>query len=151
MTMMRSRQDVTDAIIIARVAKGLSWSDIAGELGQSLEWTTTACLGQMAFTADHAAKLVAFLGLDQTALPWLQIPPAKGNLGGTAPADPLLYRLYEIVSVYGPAIKELIHEEFGDGIMSAIDFKFEIKRKHHEAGDRVELNMSGKFLPYKTF
>lgn len=148
---MTSRQDVTDAIIAARVAKNLSWSDIAAQLGQSREWTTTACLGQMAFTAEQAATLVSCLELDPTALPWLQIPPAKGTLAGTAPADPLLYRLYEIVSVYGPTIKEIIHEDFGDGIMSAIDFKFEISREHDRAGDRVQLNMSGKFLPYKAF
>lgn len=105
----------------------------------------------MAFNAEQARSVVKLFGLHETALPWLQIPPAKGTLAGTAPSDPLLYRLYEIVSVYGPAVKELIHEEFGDGIMSAIDFKFEVSREPQPTGDRVQLNMSGKFLPYKLF
>ncbi|GEN60876.1 cyanase [Acetobacter nitrogenifigens] len=151
MTVFKCREDVTGAIIAARVAKGVSWCDVATAVEQSKEWTVAACLGQMAFTSEQAGKIVALFDLDETALPWLQIPPSKGSLSGAPPADPLLYRLHEIVSVFGPAIKELIHEEFGDGIMSAIDFKFEIAREANPAGDRVSLNMSGKFLPYKAF
>lgn len=151
MDLFRTRPEVTAALIATRVAQGISWSTVAEAVGQSKEWTVAACLGQMAFNAEQARSVVKLFGLHETALPWLQIPPAKGTLAGTAPSDPLLYRLYEIVSVYGPAIKELIHEEFGDGIMSAIDFKFEVSREHRPTGDRVQLNMSGKFLPYKSF
>ena len=151
MTIFKNRRDVTEAIITTRVAKGLSWKEVAKHIGHSKEWTTAACLGQMTFDAPTAAKVVALFDLDASALPWLQVPPSKGSLSGNAPADPLLYRWYEIVSVYGPAIKELIHEEFGDGIMSAIDFRMNIERQPDPARDRVHVTLCGKFLPYKTF
>ncbi|GBQ24833.1 cyanase [Gluconacetobacter sacchari] len=150
MTVFKNRADVTAAIVAARVARGLTWKAVAEHIGQSKEWTTSACLGQMTFGAKSAEKIVALFDLDASALPWLQVPPSKGTLDGGAPSDPLLYRWYEIVSVYGPAIKELIHEEFGDGIMSAIDFRLDIEREPHAAGDRVNVTMSGKFLPYKA-
>lgn len=82
---------------------------------------------------------------------WLQIVPYKGSLPTSVPTDPLIYRWYEVVNVYGSTIKELIHEEFGDGIMSAIDFSMDIQRESHENGDRVNVVLSGKFLPYKSY
>lgn len=151
MTVFKNRNDVTEAIVTTRVAKGLSWKNVADYIGHSKEWTTAACLGQMTFNAVTATKVVALFDLDASALAWLQVPPSKGSLSGNAPADPLLYRWYEIVSVYGPTIKELIHEEFGDGIMSAIDFSMNIEREPNPAGDRVRVTLSGKFLPYKAF
>ncbi|MBV0890035.1 cyanase [Komagataeibacter oboediens] len=151
MPVFESREDVTHAIIAARVARGIRWADVATAVGRSKEWTTAACFGQMTFSAGEAEALVALLELDPSALPWLQTVPYKGTLGGGAPDDPLLYRWYEMISVYGPAIKELIHEEFGDGIMSAIDFKMHIEREPDPAGDRVHVNISGKFLPYKKY
>ncbi|MFT8507277.1 MULTISPECIES: cyanase [Acetobacter] len=149
--MYASRTDVTRALVTARVEKGVSWAEIAAVVGRSKEWTTAACLGQMAFEPHEAQALIALLGLQAGAQPWLCSIPSKGTLEGGAPSDPLIYRWYEIVSVYGPAIKELIHEEFGDGIMSAIDFRMHIEREPDPAGDRVNVRISGKFLPYKPF
>jgi cyanate lyase len=144
-----NRNDVTEKIITAKVSKGLKWEDVAAKVGQSKEWVTAGCLGQMTFDAQQAKTIAEIFGLSEEEQKWLQVVPYKGT--GGIPADPLIYRLYEIVSVYGPAVKELIHEEFGDGIMSAIDFKMDITREADPKGDRVQMVMSGKFLPYKTF
>lgn len=149
--MLKSRLEVTEQIIANKVAKGLKWADIASKLGLSKEWVTAGCLGQMAFSAEQAKLIAEFFELDSEAEKWLQTVPYKGGLPAAVPSDPLLYRLYEVVSVYGPAMKALIHEEFGDGIMSAIDFSMDIQRESHPAGDRVNIVMSGKFLPYKAF
>jgi cyanate lyase len=105
----------------------------------------------MALTKEQAEKIGAIFGLSEEAVAWLQIAPYKGTLPTAASTDPLIYRLNEIVAVYGTTIKELIHEEFGDGIMSAIDFSLNISREADPKGDRVKVVMSGKFLPYKTF
>ncbi|MGR6980486.1 cyanase [Testudinibacter sp. P27/CKL/0425] len=149
--MLKSRLEVTEQIIANKAAKGLKWADIASKLGLSKEWVTAGCLGQMAFSAEQAKLIAEFFELDSEAEKWLQTVPYKGGLPTAVPSDPLLYRLYEVVSVYGPAMKALIHEEFGDGIMSAIDFSMDIQRESHPAGDRVNIVMSGKFLPYKAF
>src|SRR5688572_12840370 len=146
-----SRTDVTEMIVMARIKKGLTWAKLAKALGQSKEWTTAALLGQMQLTREQAEKAGKLLGLPQDAVLLLQQVPYKGSLPTAVPTDPLIYRWYEIVSVYGTTIKELIHEEFGDGIMSAIDFSMDIAREPHEKGDRVHVEMSGKFLPYKTY
>lgn len=145
------RTEVTKTIIAAKVAKGLSWSGIAEHLGQSKEWSTAACLGQMTFTREQADVARELFDLCDEETAWLQIVPYKGSLPGAVPTDPLIYRWYEIVSVYGTTIKELIHEEFGDGIMSAIDFSMDIARETDPKGDRVRVVLSGKFLPYKTY
>jgi len=146
-----NRNDVTEKIITAKVAKGLTWEAIAEKVGQSKEWTTALCLGQMTASAEQAKVLGDIAGLSDEERKWLQVVPYKGSLPTAIPADPLIYRWYEIVSVYGSTIKELIHEEFGDGIMSAIDFKMDIRREADPKGDRVNVVLSGKFLPYKTF
>ena len=146
-----NRNDVTEKIITAKVAKGLTWEAIAEKIGQSKEWTTALCLGQMTASAEQAKVLGEIAGLCDEEQKWLQIVPYKGSLPTAIPTDPLIYRWYEIVSVYGSTIKELIHEEFGDGIMSAIDFKMDIQREADPKGDRVNVVLSGKFLPYKTF
>jgi cyanate lyase len=145
------RQTVTQKIISAKVKQGLKWADIATKIGHSKEWTTAACLGQMTFTKKQAEVAQALFGLTDEEAAWLQIVPYKGSLPTTVPTDPLIYRWYEIVSVYGMTIKELIHEEFGDGIMSAIDFSMDITREPDPKGDRVNVVLSGKFLPYKTY
>lgn len=145
------RDTVTKKIQSVKVLKGLKWVDIAKEIGQSKEWTTAACLGQMTFTKEQAAKAQALFGLTDEETAWLQIVPHKGSLPTAVPTDPLMYRLYEIISVYGTTMKELIHEEFGDGIMSAIDFSMDMQRQPDPKGDRVKVVMSGKFLPYKTY
>lgn len=149
--MISNRQQVTNMILAAKVQKDLKWSHVADAIGLSKEWTTAACLGQMTFTKQQAAVVGELFDLSDEAVAWLQIAPYKGSLPTAVPTDPLIYRLYELVSVYGTTIKELIHEEFGDGIMSAIDFSMDIQREEDPKGDRVNMVMSGKFLPYKTY
>jgi cyanate lyase len=146
-----SRIDVTEKIIATKVAKGLKWADVAREVGQSKEWVTAACLGQMTLNTEQAAVIARLFDLSEAEARWLQVVPYKGSLPTAVPTDPLIYRFYELVNVYGSTFKELIHEEFGDGIMSAIDFKMDLQREPDPKGDRVSITMSGKFLPYKTY
>ncbi|MDB5867311.1 MAG: Cyanate hydratase [Betaproteobacteria bacterium] len=146
-----SRTDVTEMIVMARIKKGLTWAKLAKAIGQSKEWTTAALLGQMQMTKEQAGKAGKLLALPPDAVLLLQQVPYKGSLPTAVPTDPLIYRWYEIVSVYGTTIKALIHEEFGDGIMSAIDFSKDIDREADPKGDRVRVVLSGKFLPYKTY
>ncbi|SFM17835.1 cyanase [Variovorax sp. OV329] len=146
-----NRNDITEKIITVKVAQGLTWEAVAKKVGQSKEWTTALCLGQMTATAEQAGVLGEIFGLTGEEQKWLQVVPYKGSLPTSVPTDPLIYRWYEIVNVYGSTIKELIHEEFGDGIMSAIDFKMDITREEDPKGDRVNVVLSGKFLPYKTY
>jgi cyanate lyase len=145
------REDVTDLIAFRKVTMGIRWADVAKKVGQSKEWTTAACLGQMQMTKKQAQTVGKIFGLPADAVLLLQTVPYKGSLPTAVPTDPLIYRWYEIVNVYGTTIKELIHEEFGDGIMSAIDFSMDISREPHEKGDRVHVGFSGKYLPYKTY
>src|SRR3954471_5097798 len=146
-----SRNDVTELIVMSRLKKGLTWAKIAKAVGQSKEWTTAALLGQMQMTKEQAETAAKLLDLPPDAVLLLQQVPYKGSLPTAVPTDPLIYRWYEIVNVYGTTIKELIHEEFGDGIMSAIDFKMDIVRESDPKGDRVQIVMSGKYLAYKTY
>jgi cyanate lyase len=146
-----TREDVTDLIYSAKVQKGIKWCDVAKKLKVSKEWATAACLGQMTLSKPQALVIGKTFGLPLEAINLLQVVPYKGSLRSSVPTDPLIYRWYEIVSVYGTTIKELIHEEFGDGIMSAIDFSMDIKREPDPKGDRVNVVLSGKFLPYKTY
>ena len=146
-----SRLDVTEKIIATKVAKGLKWSDVAREVGLSKEWVTAACLGQMTLDAAQAAVIARLFDLSEAEARWLQVVPYKGSLPTSVPTDPLIYRFHELVSVYGTTFKALIHEEFGDGIMSAIDFRMDLQREPDPKGDRVSITMSGKFLPYKTY
>ena len=146
-----NRNDVTEMIIAAKIKKGIKWSDVAEKIGLSKEWVTAGCLGQMTFDEKQASTIGKMFDLPAEAVALLQVVPYKGSWPTTVPTDPLIYRFYELINVYGITIKELIHEEFGDGIMSAIDFKMELKREPNPAGDRVNIQMSGKFLPYKTY
>ena len=146
-----SRLAVTEKIIATRIARGLKWADVAAKVGLSKEWVTAACLGQMALDEQQAATVAEIFGLTAEEKKWLKVVPYKGSLPTSVPTDPLIYRFYELVSVYGTTFKELIHEEFGDGIMSAIDFKMNLQREPDPKGDRVSITMSGKFLPYKTY
>ena len=146
-----SRLAVTEKIIATKVVRGLKWADVAERVGQSKEWVTAACLGQMTLNAEQADVLAEIFALSTEEKRWLMVVPYKGSLPTAVPTDPLIYRFYELVSVYGSTFKELIHEEFGDGIMSAIDFKMNLTREADPKGDRVSIVMSGKFLPYKTY
>ncbi len=149
--MISSREQVTQMIVAAKVRKDLKWAHVAESIGMSKEWTTAGCLGQMAFDKAQAETLGQLFELSDEAVAWLQIAPYKGSLPTAVPTDPLIYRWYELVNVYGTTIKELIHEEFGDGIMSAIDFSMDIQRQSDPKGDRVNVVLSGKFLPYKSY
>ena len=146
-----SRIDVTEKIITAKVTQGIKWADVAARVGLSKEWVTAACLGQMTLTPEQAGVVGEIFGLSEDDKKWLMVTPYKGSLPTSVPTDPLIYRFYELVSVYGTTFKELIHEEFGDGIMSAIDFKMDLKREPNAMGDRVSIAMSGKFLAYNTY
>ncbi len=148
---MMTRNEVTELVVARKIAKGIKWEAIAEAVGQSKEWTTAALLGQMTMTAEQAEAAARVLDLPEEAVIQLQVVPYKGSLPTAVPTDPLIYRFYELVNVYGTTFKALIHEEFGDGIMSAIDFKMDIAREPDPKGDRVQIVMSGKFLPYKTY
>jgi cyanate lyase len=146
-----SRSQVTDKILAAKVSRGIRWSDVAARVGLSKEWVSAACLGQMTLNREQAAIVGEIFGLSEEERQWLTVVPYKGSLPSVVPTDPLIYRFHELVAVYGTTFKELIHEEFGDGIMSAIDFEMDITREPDPKGDRVNIRMSGKFLPYKTY
>lgn len=146
-----TRNEVTELIITQKILKKLTWPQLAEVTGMSKEWTTAALLGQMTLTEEQANKIGAMLDLPEAAIAQLQVVPYKGSLPTDVPTDPLIYRFYELVSVYGTTFKALIHEEFGDGIMSAIDFSMDLKRQPDPNGDRVNIVMSGKFLPYKSY
>ncbi len=148
---MMTRNDVTELVVTRRLEKQLSWAAIAEAVGQSKEWTTAALLGQMTMTREQAEAAGRLLDLPPDAVLQLQVVPYKGSLPTVVPTDPLIYRFYELVSVYGTTFQALIHEEFGDGIMSAIDFRMDLTREANPNGDRVQIVMSGKFLPYKMY
>ncbi|MDR6601004.1 cyanate lyase [Achromobacter deleyi] len=148
---MMSRAEVTELIVTRKLEKKLSWAAIAEAVGQSKEWTTAALLGQMTLTEEQALAAARVLDLPADAVVQLQVVPYKGSLPTSVPTDPLIYRFYELINVYGTTFKALINEEFGDGIMSAIDFKMDLSREADPKGDRVQIVMSGKFLPYKTY
>jgi cyanate lyase len=146
-----NRQDVTEMIVAAKISKKSKWAEVAARLGLSKEWTTAALLGQMTLTLEQATLVGKLFDLPNEAVDLLQSVPYKGSLPTAVPADPLLYRFHELINVYGTTIKALIHEEFGDGIMSAIDFSMDIQREPDPKGDRVKIVLNGKFLPYKTY
>jgi cyanate lyase len=147
-----NRAAVTEKILSAKRLKGLSWQTICAEIGGgSATYLTAACLGQMKLRRAQAAKAARLFGLSEEETLLLQEVPYRGSLPTTVPTDPLIYRFYELVNVYGTTWKELIQEEFGDGIMSAIDFDMAIERQPDPKGDRVKVTMSGKFLDYKEY
>jgi cyanate lyase len=138
-------------ILAIKKRKGLTWVQIAASFGYAPVWTCAACLGQMSMTPETAEKAATLFGLDEGEAAILQDIPYRGSLPTAVPTDPLIYRFYELVQVYGTTWKEMIHEEFGDGIMSAIDFDMTLERQSDQSGDRVKMTLSGKFLPYKRY
>ena len=142
--------EMTEEIVIAKKSLALNWEEIAREVGMSPVFLTSACFGMNSLKKEYADKLCEVLKLDDKVSIVLQEFPNK-TWDVTVPQDPVVYRLYEIVGVYGETIKELIGEKFGDGIMSAIDFTMDINKEENPAGDRVVINMNGKFLPYKSW
>jgi cyanate lyase len=141
---------MTDLIVSTKVAKKLTWEKIGIDLGMSPVWLTSACLGMNSAPPEKAAAIAEYLGLGQEVATALAAYPTK-IWDQVVPTDPLIYRLYEIVGVYGATLKEVIQEQFGDGIMSAIDFSMDIAKIEDPKGDRVLLTLNGKFLPYKSW
>ena len=154
-----TKQEAAELVRAAKARMGLTWAQLAEAIGAPVPWTVSALLGQQPMSSDQAVAAVEILNPALRNLTTtthdvqeaLQAQPTRGALESPVPTDPTVYRFYEIVQVYGPTIKELIHEEFGDGIMSAIDFSMNISREADPKGDRVKVIMSGKFLPYKTY
>ena len=145
--------EFTEVMIEAKDDKGLTFEELGKLVGRSEMWTAALLFGQAQATKDEASKLVSALGLteDKDAFEYyLTAFPSKG-LGPVVPTDPLIYRMYEIMQVYGFPFKAIVHEKFGDGIMSAIDFTFDVEKEDDPKGDRVKVTMSGKFLPYKIW
>ena len=145
-----TRDDVTEAVLRAKRQSGMTWEAIAEAIGMSPVWTHATATGMGAMPQEKATALCEVLGLPDEALSLLQDCPSK-DWSRDIPTDPCIYRLYEIAGVFGPSFKALVHEKFGDGIMSAIDFDMEVTRVEDPKGDRVKVEMTGKFLPYKTW
>ena len=150
-----TREEATAQILAAKQAKGLSWEEIAKAVGRHPIWTTAALLGQHPMSLEEAQKAVKMLGLGEdvvsAVVSALQEIPMRGSLDTAVPVDSLIYRFYEIIQVYGTTMKALIHEKFGDGILSAIDFEMDIQKKEDPKGDRVVVTLNGKFLPYRKW
>ncbi|GAA1740833.1 cyanate lyase [Dietzia kunjamensis subsp. schimae] len=148
MTPIMSRHEAAALVDSARIRQGRTWADLAEHLGTPLVWTTAALLGQHPMSTEQARAVCDLLGLDDAVAESLALQPSRGTPAEVM-ADPTIYRLTEAMSVYGPALKALIHEEFGDGIMSAINFTVDINRRADPDGDRVVITLDGKFLDYR--
>ena len=150
-----TREEATAQILAAKKQRGLTFEEIAKAVGRHKVWVTAALMGQATMSKEEAERAVSVLGLGEgeasAVAATLQEPPMKGSLDSTVPVDPLIYRFHEITQVYGTTIKAIIHEMFGDGIMSAIDFEIDIQKKEDPKGDRVVVTYSGKFLPYRKW
>lgn len=145
-----NKQQMTETILEAKKEKGISWDTLSEKTNLNPVCITAACLGSASLNETEAAAVVSVLDLKDDVKKALMEFPLKGK-GQIVPSDPLIYRLYEIAYVYGPSIKEVVHEKFGDGIMSAIDFTLDIDKVEDPKGDRVQITMTGKFLPYKKW
>lgn len=143
--------EMTEAILAAKKEKGVSWAEISSAVGLAEVFVTSVCLGQNSVSAEDAGKLTSFLGLPVEVTECLQEYPLKADGVDLVSKDPLIYRFFEIAYVYGTSVKEIIHEKFGDGIMSAIDFTLDVEKEEDPKGDRVKVIMNGKFLPYKKW
>jgi cyanate lyase len=142
--------EMTEEIILAKKKANLSWETLSEKVSLGSVFLTSACLGMNSLSKEKAEKLCEVLELSSDVAEALQEYPNK-KWEQRVPTDPLIYRLYEVVGVYGETIKEIVGEKFGDGIMSAIDFSMDIDKEKNEAGDRVVITMNGKFLPYKSW
>lgn len=148
MTAIMAKSEAAEQIVAARIRKKVTWAQIAEEIDAPIVWCVAALLGQHPVPAAQAERVCAMLDLDPAVAESLQSQPARG-LDPALLSDPTIYRFHEALAVYGPALKELIHEEFGDGIMSAINFKVDIARREDPDGDRVVVTFDGKFLDYR--
>ncbi len=143
------REEATELILEAKKEKDLTFEAIANKVGRHKVWTTAALMGQHPMPAEAAETVIDLLGLDAEVSKALQEIPMRGSLETDVPSDPTIYRIHEITQVYGTTIKALINEEFGDGIMSAINFNMDIERVENPEGDRVKITYEGKYLPYQ--
>ncbi|MDJ0649070.1 MAG: cyanase [Xenococcaceae cyanobacterium MO_188.B19] len=143
--------EITSKLLAAKKEKGISFEDLEKVVGRDETWIASVIYRQASADIDEATKLVTALGLAESLAEELTVPPLKGSLEPQIPTDPLIYRFYEIMQVYGMPVKAVIHEKFGDGIMSAIDFSIEVDKVPDPKGDRVKITMCGKFLPYKKW
>ena len=148
---MIDKKEATRLILEAKKSKGVSYEDLSEQLGRDKVWIAAAVMGQASVPSEIAAKLTSLLGLGPEVAEALEDFPHKGCLETSVPVDPLIYRFHEITQVYGTAMKSVIHEMFGDGIMSAIDFEIDIQRQEDPKGDRVVVTYNGKFLPYRNW
>jgi cyanate lyase len=148
-----NRTEITEQVVVARLRQGLTWQELADAIDRPVVWTTSALLGQHPIPVAQAKVLAEMLHLDESAVPVLAAAPMRGGPPTSdvsrVPTDPTIYRFYEALQVYGGALKELIGEQFGDGIMSAINFSIDLQKKPHPSGDRVVVTFDGKFLPYQ--
>jgi cyanate lyase len=145
------RNECTRRILDAKAAQGLTFAEIGGKIGRSEVWTAAAIMGQAQMDAAESGGLCDLLDLDTEVAQTLQAHPMRGSLDSTVPVDPLIYRFYEILQVYGTTMKAVINEKFGEGIMSAIDFELSIDRQEDPKGDRVVVTMNGKYLPFRKW
>ncbi len=143
--------EITEKLLAAKKAKGISLAELEKIVGRDEVWIAAVIYRQAAASVEEAEKILSALGLDMDEAGALTEPPLKGGLDPAVPVDPLIYRFYEIVQVYGMPLKAVIHEKFGDGIMSAIDFTLDVEKEADPKGDRVKIIMSGKFLSYKKW
>lgn len=143
--------EITEKLLAAKKAKGITFEDLEKIVGRDETWIASVIYRQASADLDEATKIVTALDLPESMAEPLTVPPLKGSLEPQIPTDPLIYRLYEIMQVYGMPVKAVIHEKFGDGIMSAIDFSIEVDNVPDPKGDRVKITMCGKFLPYKKW
>ncbi|MEL6490407.1 MAG: cyanase [Cyanobacteria bacterium J06634_6] len=143
--------EVTSKLLAAKKEKGLSFADLEEKLGYDEVWIASVFYQQASASEEEASKMVELIGLGPEYAEALTECPVKGGLDPLVPTDPLIYRFYEIMQVYGMPVKAVVHEKFGDGIMSAIDFSIDVEREEDPKGDRVKVIMCGKFLPYKKW
>ncbi|MEU0970987.1 cyanase [Streptomyces sp. NPDC005917] len=146
---MLTKREAAEAVRNAKVRTGVTWAQLAEAVGRPPAWTTAALLGQHPMSKEEAEKAASLLELGEDAAVAFQLQPTRGALESAVPVDPTIYRLYEVIQVYGPTIKELIHEHCGDGIMSAINFRLDVERVPDPDGDRVVITLDGKYLPYQ--
>ncbi|AFY66532.1 cyanase [Geitlerinema sp. PCC 7407] len=143
--------EITEKLLAAKKAKDMTFADLEQILGRDEVWIASVIYRQASASEEEAQKIVEALGLGPEVAIALTDFPVKGSLDPVIPTDPLIYRFYEIMQVYGMPMKAVIHEKFGDGIMSAIDFTLDIEKEEDPKGDRVKVTMCGKFLPYKKW
>ena len=148
---MKVFPEITEKLLAAKKDQGITFEDLEKAVGRDETWIASVIYRQASADMDEATKIVTTLGLPESMAEPLTIPPLKGSLDPLIPTDPMIYRFYEIMQVYGMPIKAVVHEKFGDGIMSAIDFSVEVEKVEDPKGDRVQIIMCGKFLPYKKW